>query len=186
MHTPLPPSAASPSAASPAPASEEERVFAALAHMGIFANGFTLLGIIGALLIWASQGKRSAYVAAHALQALVFQVLMLLVSLLLLLLGSTVLMLAFLPAILRPDLYESDPPVAFRMTLLVVGLIVVSFIFGVLSYALAGAWAAWRGRSFRYALVRPFIALLQHEDRPASAAPASSAAEVRPAREAAD
>jgi uncharacterized Tic20 family protein len=181
MHTPLPPF-------DTRAASEEERVFAALAHMGVFANGFALLGIIGALLIWASQGKRSAYVAAHALQALVFQVFMLLFSLLLLLLGSSVLMLAFLPAILRPDLYESDPPVAFRMTLLVVGLILMSFIFGVLSYALAGAWAAWRGRSFGYVLVRPFIGLLQHEDEPSpsSAAPASSAADVQPAQEAAD
>jgi uncharacterized Tic20 family protein len=177
MHTPLPPSAAS----------EEERVFAALAHMGIFANGFALLGIVGALLIWASQGKRSAYVAAHALQALVFQVFVLLFSLLLLLLGSTVLTLAFLPAILRPDLYESDPPIVFRLTLLVVGFILVSFIVGVFSYALAGAWAAWRGRSFRYVLVRLFVGLLQQEDGTAPvSAPAARASAVEQAREAAD
>jgi uncharacterized Tic20 family protein len=51
---------------------QEERTWAALAHASILLFGF---GSIAALLIWIAQRKKSAYVAFHALQALLYQTL---------------------------------------------------------------------------------------------------------------
>lgn len=143
----------------------EECLFAALAHIGIIANGFNLLGIIGAVLIWATQRKHSRYVADHALQALMFQVLVLLLVGALLLTWGGVLVLSFLPAVFRPDLYAADPPIAFRLTLLM-GLMLLALVvvFAVL-YGLLGAFAAWRGHPFRYALVEQVIALRNSESK---------------------
>ncbi len=55
---------------------QEEKVLAGLSHgsilLGIFTNGIG--GIVVALVIWLTQKQKSAYVAAQALQALVYQV----------------------------------------------------------------------------------------------------------------
>jgi uncharacterized Tic20 family protein len=63
--------------ASPPPAPltpSEERSWAMLAHLSILLNLVTgLLGLVGALAIYLIYQNRSRYVAYHALQSLVFQ-----------------------------------------------------------------------------------------------------------------
>jgi hypothetical protein len=144
------------------PATHEERVLAALAHVGIVANSFNLLGIIGAALIWMTQRQRSPYVAAHALQALAFQVMAVLLGILLLLIWGGCLVVALLPAMLRPSLYQSDLPLAFWLALGIGLLLLLALAAIVMVYGLMGAAAAWRGKPFRYAVVGSLIEEMQH------------------------
>lgn len=53
--------------------SSDERKLAALAHASIIANIFNLAGLFAALLIWALERERSAFVRAHAMQALLYR-----------------------------------------------------------------------------------------------------------------
>jgi hypothetical protein len=146
-------------------------VLATLAHVGIVANSFNLLGIIGAALIWTMQRHRSPYVAAHALQALAFQVVVLLLGILLLLVWGGCLVVSFLPAVLRPSLYQSDLPLAFWLALGIGALLLVALVLVVMIYGLTGAAAAWRGEPFRYVVVGSLIEEMQHATAAPTAAP---------------
>ena len=131
--------------------SEDERVLAALSHASIVANVVNLAGMIATALIWTMQRDRSAYVRAHALQALVYQGAVLLVSIVLTLFWGVCLGLSLLPAAIRPDLYRSSPPDSFWLALAGLSLPVG---FGILAtlYGLYGAYQTYRGRPFRYPL----------------------------------
>jgi hypothetical protein len=151
------------------PATHEERVLAALAHVGIVANSFNLLGIIGSALIWMTQRQRSPYVAAHALQALAFQVVAVLLGISLLLFWGGCLVVSFLPAVLRPTLYQSDLPLAFWLALGIGLLLLLALAVVVVVYGLMGAAAAWRGKPFRYAVVGSLLEEMQHAATPPTA-----------------
>lgn len=152
---------------------DEERTMAALAHAGILANGFNLLGLIGASVIWATHRQRSRYVADHALQALVFQGVGLALTLLSVLLWGGCLLLSLLPAFLRPELYRTAPPVTFWFAL-AAGLFIAAFLLFSVVYGLLGAWAAWRGQPFCYVLAGSLIARRRQD--PPAAPPLTTAA----------
>ncbi|GAB4154358.1 MAG: hypothetical protein Fur005_06190 [Roseiflexaceae bacterium] len=147
----------------------DERTLAALAHASIVANGFSLIGLIAAAVIWATQREKSAYVRGHALQALAFQGAILVLVLLLALSWGLCVSLSLVPMALRPELY-SDGSMPGPFWLAVSGVIAPIF-FGVLAtlYALIGAVQAYRGRPFYY----PLIGRLAVKDLapPAPAAP---------------
>ncbi|MBK9711209.1 MAG: DUF4870 domain-containing protein [Kouleothrix sp.] len=130
---------------------EDERLLAALSHASIVANVANLAGMIATGLIWTMQRERSRYVRAHALQALVYQGAVLLLSIMLVIFWSVCLGLSLLPAALRPDLYRASPPNSFWLALL--GLLVpVGFGITATLYGLYGAYQVYRGRPFRYPL----------------------------------
>lgn len=133
--------------------SEDERVLAALSHASIVANVANLAGMIGTALIWTMQRDRSPYVRAHALQALVYQGAVLLISIFLALLGGLCLALSLLPVMLRPDLYRGSLP---SYSVWIGALALLTLLgFGALAmvYGLYGAYQAYRGRPFRYLFV---------------------------------
>jgi uncharacterized Tic20 family protein len=133
--------------------SEDERVLAALSHASVVANVVNLAGMIATSLIWTMHRDRSPYIRAHALQALVYQGGVLLVSLFLALFGGLCLALSLLPAMLRPDLYRGSPP-SYSVWIGVLALLAL-IGFGVLAmlYGLYGAYQVYRGRAFRYLLI---------------------------------
>ncbi|MBK9944079.1 MAG: DUF4870 domain-containing protein [Kouleothrix sp.] len=161
---------------------DDERMLAALAHASIIANTFNLAGMLATLLIWATQRERSAYVRVHALQSLLYQGLVLLISLAIGLLWGLCVVVSLLPAAVRPDLYRSSPPNSFWVALL--GL-VVPLGFGLLAtlYGLYGAYQVYRGRPFRYPLAgRVTRGVIELPARPAPAAkPPAPAPETAPA-----
>jgi uncharacterized Tic20 family protein len=53
---------------------EDERLTAAMAHASVVANVAGLTGLILAVLLWATQRRRSRFVRAHIVQALVYQI----------------------------------------------------------------------------------------------------------------
>ena len=133
--------------------SEDERVLAALSHASIVANVANLIGMLATALIWAKQRDRSTYVRLHALQALVYQGSVLLISIFMALFGGLCLALSLLPVLLRPDLYRSSPPsysvwVGVLTLLALIGFSVLATLYG-----LYGAYQAYRGRPFRYLLI---------------------------------
>lgn len=129
---------------------QEERTLAALAHLGSFANGLNLLGIIGATLIWTSRRQRSAFIAEHALQALTYQVTGALVLLGLMTIWGGCLVVSLIPMMIRPALYASAPPPSFLIAL-ALGLIVPLVGLLLAGYSLHAAWQAWHGHPFHYA-----------------------------------
>jgi uncharacterized Tic20 family protein len=132
---------------------EDERVLAALSHASIVANIVNLVGMIATALIWTMQRDRSRFVRAHALQSLVYQGAVLVISVLLVLAWGLCLVLSLLPVFVNPGLYYfNDPPRSFWFALF--GLI-VPIGFGVLAtiYGLYGAYQVYRGRPFRYPVI---------------------------------
>jgi uncharacterized Tic20 family protein len=158
--------------------SEDERVLAALSHASIVANVVNLAGMIATSLIWTMHRDRSPYVRAQALQALVYQGAVLLITLVLALFGGLFLALSLLPALLRPDLYRSSPP---SYSVWIGGLALLTLIgFGVLAtlYGLYGAYQVYRGRSFRYLLIGRLVhPLLNPTPVPVPSAPPTAQAE---------
>jgi uncharacterized Tic20 family protein len=132
---------------------EDERVLAALSHASIVANMVNLAGMIATALIWTMQRDRSRFVRAHALQSLVYQGAVLLISVFLVLAWGLCLVLSLLPVFLNPGLYEfNDPPRSFWLALF--GLIVpIGFGIAATIYGLYGAYQVYRGRPFRYPVV---------------------------------
>jgi uncharacterized Tic20 family protein len=135
--------------------SQDERVLAGLAHGSILLSVFTsgVGGIVAALLIWLIQKEKSAYVAAQALQALVYQIMAFLVTMLVWCCWGVLWMLLFLPPLLsNPNAYQTNPPAG-----LWVGLVLMVIPFGVWGLTiLYGLWGAVRclgGHDFEYVLV---------------------------------
>ena len=159
--------------------SEDERVLAALSHASIVANVVNLAGMIATALIWTMQRDRSAYVRAHALQALVYQGAVLLVSIVLTLFWGVCLGLSLLPAAIRPDLYRSSPPDSCWLALAGLSLPVG---FGILAtlYGLYGAYQTYRGRPFRYPLAGRLARGRLSDPTAPSVAPSQPAAPMAP------
>lgn len=129
-----------------------ERVIAALAHASIVANFLTITGLLTAVLLWVMQRERSPYVYRHALQAAVYQVIMVSIGLILVFSWSVCLGLSLLPVVLRPELFRGSLPNAFW--LVVIGLVVpVVFTLAATVYGLYGALLAYRGQGFQYVFV---------------------------------
>jgi uncharacterized Tic20 family protein len=135
--------------------SQEERVLAGVAHgsilLGVVTSGIG--GIGAALLIWLLQKGKSAYVAAQALQALVYQMAVLIVTFVVWCAwGALWLVILLPPLIANPDAYEHTPPAGLWVGLI---LMVIPIAFSVLTtlYALWGAVRCLGGHDFRYAVV---------------------------------
>ena len=141
---PLPP-------AGPAGLSSEERWAAAIAHGSILLNLVTgFLGPVVALVIWLLYERKSRYVAWHALQAMVFQALAIV---LVLALGAVA---AVLWAVAAPLLLVV---IGFCLLPFALGFtaITAALVLGSLIYGCAGALTVLEGRDFRYRWVAEWL-----------------------------
>lgn len=138
------------SAALSGPGLTERRV-AAFAHGGILLNLITGIGgVIVALALWLYHEKRTEYGSWHALQALVFQAVFLV---LLVVFGGIALLLWVLAIpLLRIVVGFCLIPFALGFTLFFAFVLI-----GGLVYGCTGAVAALEGRDFRYRWVADLI-----------------------------
>jgi uncharacterized Tic20 family protein len=134
---------------------QDEKTLAGLAHgsilLGLFTNGVG--GIVAALVIWATQKEKSAYVAAQALQAMVYQGITFLITMLTWCCwGILYTLLIVVPLISNPGAYTDAPPAGLWVGLL---LMVVPFgIWGLtILYGLYGAVRCLGGHDFKYAII---------------------------------
>lgn len=137
--------------------SANERSLAAFAHISIILGPMTnyVGGLIVALIIWVTQREKSAFVAAQALQALAYQMLMFGITIAAWMLWGVIYMLSFLPWIVAPE--TDAAPITFWF-----GLGSIIFPCGISILAvLIGLWAgvrAFQGHDFRYPLLGNWIA----------------------------
>jgi hypothetical protein len=139
--------------------SSDERSLAGLAHasivLGLFTNGVG--GILAALVIWLTQREKSAYVAAQALQALVYQVLVLAVTMAAWCCwGALWMAMIFVPLFADPAAFEASPPATLwaGLFLMVVPLAIWAVT---ILYGLWGAARCLGGHDFEYAIVGSWL-----------------------------
>jgi uncharacterized Tic20 family protein len=131
--------------------SSDERTWAAFAHGSALLNlAGGIGGVIVALIIWLSQKEKSAWVAFHGLQSLVFQTAILILTVLVV---GVVWTLGFAFSFIT---------VGFG-TFVAVPLMILVFFGGFaimgagMIYSLYGAYQVYQGRDFRYILIGEWI-----------------------------
>jgi uncharacterized Tic20 family protein len=130
----------------------EEMDMAALAHASVLLGFITsgLAGIVVALLIWLSYKDRSDYVATQSLQAVVFQLLLIPVTIV----GGLAIVLSALTICLIP--------LALMLIPLLVGLPLAELVYG-----LYAAYQTYYGADFDYWIVGQFVRdQLQSRNKP--------------------
>jgi uncharacterized Tic20 family protein len=139
---------------------QDERVLAALAHGSILLGFFTggVGGILAALVIWLVERSKSAYASAQALQALVYQAITFLITVMAWCCWGLVWMLILLvPLSSNPQAWEGSAlPAGLWVGL---GLMAIPLGFWILTiiYGLYGAARCAGRHDFRYALIGKWL-----------------------------
>lgn len=136
--------------------SQNDKIMAALAHISAL---LPLMGVIAPIIIWATQKDKSEYVAFQALQAVAYQLLMILAWFV----GMGCYMLSFFGTFFTIPFAgangsEVDPAVA---PVFMLGFIIPFIIFGAIFiggalfvvYGLIGAIQVFQGKDFRYIII---------------------------------
>lgn len=133
---------------------QDERVMAALSHISAV---MPFLGVIAPIIIWVTQKDKSRYVAFQSLQALAFQLTMIIAWFI----GMGCYMFSFFGTFFTIPFASSAEPsqsvnplfgLAFFIPFLVFGAIFVGGFFFIL-YGIIGAIMTFQGKPFRYMLI---------------------------------
>jgi uncharacterized Tic20 family protein len=130
--------------------SKEDRLLAAVAHGSVVAQG---LGILVGLFVYVTQRDKSRYAAFQGLQAALFQLVHLIVTIGLWVVWGVLYGLSMIPLIVQAEANpDAGPPAIFWIAMI---LMVVPIIYMVLVglYGLWGAARTWQGKDFRYLLI---------------------------------
>jgi uncharacterized Tic20 family protein len=136
---------------------QDERVMAAVAHATIV---FSAVGLIGPLIIWGTQREKSEYLAFQALQAAVYQFILLLGGLV----AGALYMCSFfsvpVTALLLAPFDERAalclPFLPFSCILGILFLVLLAWL-AYVGYGLYGALSVLQGRDFRYVFLGPWL-----------------------------
>lgn len=136
--------------------SQNDKIMAALAHISAI---LPFMGVIAPIIIWVTQKDKSEYVVFQALQAVAYQLLMILAWFM----GMGCYMLSFFTMFLGIPFAGSnggdvDPSVA---PLFAIGFVIPFIIFGAIFiggalfvlYGLIGAIQVFQGKDFRYIII---------------------------------
>jgi uncharacterized Tic20 family protein len=134
--------------------SQDERIMAALAHVTTLVP---FMGVIAPIVIWTTQREKSQYVAFQALQALAYQLTMILawfvgMGCYMCSAFSIFLTVPFASAADQEQTVEPLFGLVFFIPFLVFGAILVGGIAFVI-YGFVGAIMALQGKPFRYVLI---------------------------------
>ncbi len=151
----------------PPPSSGDDRAWAAIAHasalvtvlFGVLTGGaLCLVGPIVPLVIWLVFREKSKFVARHALQATIFQALVVLATIAVGILGLVVVVAAWVGAsvLMAAVVGICLIPIALALTLLW-GVVTLGLPVAALVYACYGAYEVAEGRDFRYWLVGNWV-----------------------------
>jgi len=136
----------------------DERVMAGLSHVAAL---IPIVGIIAPIVIWVTQKDKSRYVHFQALQALVYQLAIIVgyfiwMGCYMLAIFGTVFTLPFTGSNGGP---QPDSPFAFVPALFPILFMCVFFLLGlaVAAYAIVAAVQSFQGRPFRYVLIANWV-----------------------------
>lgn len=130
---------------------QDERVMAALSHTSAL---LPMVGVIAPIVIWITQKDKSKYVAFQALQALAYQLTMILAWFI----GMGCYMFSFFGTFFTipfSDSSQSASPLfalGFIIPFLVFGAIFIGGFFFII-YGIVGAVMAFQGKPFRYIII---------------------------------
>jgi uncharacterized Tic20 family protein len=133
--------------------SNEERLMAAIAHATVVVFG---PGILVGVFIWLTQKDKAAYASKQGLQAAVFQLIGMILTMAMWVLWGIFYALTWIPFVSNPELLDGPPPPIFWIGMI---SMVVPLLF-MLAWSLYGLWGALRtfqGKEFRYALLGKLI-----------------------------
>lgn len=124
---------------------QNERIWAGLAHLSFF----TPVGIFAPAAIWLVYRDKSPYVRFHAAQATIWQLIVLIFTLILTVLS---LGLFFVPILGGPS---EDLVMAAQALLLPLGVVLFLFLVQIICsvYSIAGVILAFMGKDFRYVVI---------------------------------
>jgi uncharacterized Tic20 family protein len=129
--------------------SSEERLMASIAHAAVVVFG---PGILVGVFIWLTQKEKAAYASNQGLQAAVFQLIGMIVTMALWVVWGIFYALTWIPFVQNPELLDGPPPPIFWIGMI---SMIVPLLF-MLIWSLYGLWGAlqsFRGRNFRYVLI---------------------------------
>lgn len=133
------------------PHSADERTWAALAHASTLLNMVTGMGgLIAAAVIWLTQKEKSAWVAFHGLQSLVFQAALYLSV-------SMVVGVVWLVGFALSFITFGIGTIVSVPVMIVVMLLGMACGTGGLVYSLYGAYQVYEGREFHYIWIGDWI-----------------------------
>ncbi len=143
-------------ASTPTSPTQDERIMAALSHISVL---LPFWGIIAPIIIWATQREKSAYVRFQALQALAYQLVMILGGFIsfgcyMLSIFGMMFTIPFASDTFGPS---TSPPewLFFLFPGFPFCIFGAMFVFGFLfiAYGIVGAIMALQGNNFRYAII---------------------------------
>ncbi len=126
---------------------QDDRIMAALSHVTVVLS---LVGVIGPLLVYLTQKDRSRFVAFQALQAIAYQLSIVLFWFL----GFGCYMASFIVLMLGTGMNDPGPLVAFPLGIL--GLVLLGWFLLIL-YGFVAAAQTLQGKDFRYLIIGPVL-----------------------------
>jgi uncharacterized Tic20 family protein len=132
-------------------ATSDERILAAVAHGSVILFGW---GAIAAIVLWITQRQKSAFVAFHSLQALMYQLLQTVYILLVMPVAALVLVgaIAGIAALSYDSASRADPTLVIVAQFAFLGSIFCGFGLYIL-VGLVAAVLVLSGRDFHYPLI---------------------------------
>lgn len=130
--------------------SAENRLLAALAHGSVVAQG---IGILVGILVYLTQQEKSRYVAYQGLQAAVYQLVNLIISIGMWVIWGVIYGVSMIPLIKQAETNpDAAPPAIFWISMM---LMVIPLVYMVLVglYGLWGAVRTWQGKDFKYLIL---------------------------------
>jgi uncharacterized Tic20 family protein len=132
----------------------DERVLAALSHISALVP---LIGVIAPIVIWVTQREKSRYVAFQSLQALAYQLTMIVAWFL----GMGCYMCSFFGIFAgmflgaSSETLQSSETMAIMLSLFPLVVFGVIMVFGIafIIYGVVGAVMAFQGKPFRYVII---------------------------------
>ncbi len=135
---------------------QNERVLAGLAHgsivLGVLTNGIGGIGV--ALAIWLTQRHKSAHVARHALQALVYQVTVTAVGWLAWCCWGVLWLLMLTATAISGSTADPPPAVWAGLALMIIPAAIAGLT---VLYGLWGAGRSLSGHDFKYAFIGDWL-----------------------------
>ncbi len=138
----------------PSLSTQDEHILAALAHVSAI---LPMIGVLAPIIIWVTQREKSRYTAFQALQAIVFQ----LVIVLLYFAGFACYLGSFFLVFLGTGFFSGFrvSGAAGLLFLFPFGVILLMLVvmFLMVIYGLVGAVMTFQGKDFRYALIGRWV-----------------------------
>lgn len=132
----------------------ENRLLAAVTHCSIIVQG---TGILLGVFIYVTQRDKTRFVAFQALQAAIFQLINLVITIALWLLWGVLYGLSMIPLIMQAEANpDAAPPGIFWISMI---LMVVPLFYMIITglYGLWGGLRAWQGKDFQYLLIGSWL-----------------------------